>query len=163
MNLNKVKEPYVLMLIGPPLSGKTTWINNNFSDKEVTIISRDQIVLDIAGTNDYNYAFKTVNQKEIDRELQSQIKDASSNKENTIVDMTNMTSKRRSNTLSNFGDEYTKIGVIFPIVGMDEYKRRNDKRELEESKFIPEHVIKRMISSYQKIREDEGFDKIISL
>ena len=77
--------------------------------------------------------------------------------------MTNMTSKRRSNTLSNFGDEYTKIGVIFPIVGMDEYKRRNDKRELEESKFIPEHVIKRMISSYQKIREDEGFDKIISL
>lgn len=46
MNIDKLKEPYVLLLIGPPLVGKSTWIRNNFSNKPVTIISRDQIVMD---------------------------------------------------------------------------------------------------------------------
>ena len=67
MNLDKLKDPYVIILIGPPLSGKTTWINKNFEPGSFELISRDQIVLDIHGEDDYNTAFNTVDQKEVDR------------------------------------------------------------------------------------------------
>ena len=55
-----IKEPFVMLLVGPPLSGKSTWIRQNFTDTQV--ISRDEIVMELAGTRDYNKAFSEVNQ-----------------------------------------------------------------------------------------------------
>jgi hypothetical protein len=55
------------------------------------------------------------------------------------------------------------MAVIFPILSDDEYVRRNLKRIKEENKDLPMHVIKNMISSYNPISPDEGFDKVISL
>ena len=95
--------------------------------------------------------------------LEESMENAAYNMENVIVDMTNLTSKRRKHTLSHFGDDYTKIAVIFPLIEWDEFISRNEKRKREENKTIPEHVIKRMISSYQAIRDDEGFDKVVSI
>jgi len=163
MNINKIEEPYVILLIGPPLSGKTTWINKNFIDKSVNVISRDQIVLDEYGSDDYDKSFKNVDQKKVNQILEESMENAAYNMENVIVDMTNLTSKRRKHTLSHFGDDYTKIAVIFPLIEWDEFISRNEKRKREENKTIPEHVIKRMISSYQAIRDDEGFDKVVSI
>jgi len=163
MNINKIEEPYVILLIGPPLSGKTTWINKNFIDKSVNVISRDQIVLDEYGSDDYDESFKNVDQKKVNQILEESMENAAYNMENVIVDMTNLTSKRRKHTLSHFGDDYTKIAVIFPLIEWDEFISRNEKRKREENKTIPEHVIKRMISSYQAIRDDEGFDKVVSI
>lgn len=162
MNL-KLKDPWIIILIGPPLSGKTTWVRNNFADKDYDLISRDQIVLDAYGGDNYDEAFRHVNQKQVDRELQKQITDASNNHRNTIIDMTHMSSKRRMQNLSNFDDEYYKLGVIFPILTDEEYEKRNAKRLVEEKKNLPMHIVKRMISQYQPIRDEEGFDKIISL
>jgi predicted kinase len=165
MRFDKIKTPFVIVLIGPPLSGKSTWIRKNFLEKdiEVTIISRDDILMEMSDTDDYSDAFNTVPQKEVDVELQRRLLEAANDSNNTIIDMTNMTSKRRRHNLEYFGDEFTKIAVIFPILEWDEYKRRNDKRKSEENKWIPEHVIKRMIGTYQPIREEEGFDKVVSL
>lgn len=163
MNIKHLKEPYVLVLIGPPLSGKDHFIRQNFSDKDVVMISRDQILLDVYGSDNYDEAFKNVDQKKVDVELANQLRQASVDKKNVIINMTNMTSKRRSHNLSYFSDDYLKVAVIFPILEWDEYRRRNLKRQQEEKKSIPEQVIKNMISSYQPIREEEGFDKVISL
>ena len=165
MRFDKIKTPFVIVLIGPPLSGKDTWIRKNFIEKdiEITTISRDDILMEMSDTDDYSDAFNTVSQKEVDAELQRRLLDAADNGKNAIINMTNMTSKRRRHNLEYFGDEFTKIAVIFPILEWDEYKRRNDKRKSEENKWIPEHVIKRMIGTYQPIREEEGFDKVVSL
>lgn len=165
MNINKLKEPYILVLIGPPLVGKSTWIRENFISKDidVNVISRDQLVMDLYGSDDYNKAFKEVNQKEVNSMLERSFVEASQNGDNVIVDMTNLTSKRRKSTLNYFGDEYQKVAVIFPPVDWEEIKRRNEKREKEEQKTIPEHVIKNMLSSYQPVKEEEGFDKIVSI
>lgn len=162
MNLKHLKNPYVLLLIGPPLSGKTTWINNNITDDNIVIISRDQILLDEHGSNNYNDAFSSVNQKDVDSILHKKMLDASKNKQNVIVDMTNLSSKRRKYTLSYF-DNYYKVGIIFPMLNWDEYLTRNKLRLERENKFIPEHVLKNMMNSYTPIRNDEGFNKIISL
>lgn len=160
--VSNLKQPYILILIGPPLSGKDT-VLKQMDLSDTVVISRDQILMEVYGSDNYDEAFKNVNQKDVDYELQRRINNASDNGENTIINMTNMTSKRRAHNLSQFGKEYTKIAIIFPILEWDEYMKRNEKRKKEEFKFIPEHVLRNMISSYQSIRETEGFDRVISL
>lgn len=159
--LNTCSQPYILMLIGPPLSGKDTALKQ--MNLDAVMISRDQILMDVYGSDNYDEAFKNVNQKEVDRVLVSTFINASKDKKNVIINMTNMTRKRRISNLDYFGDEYYKVAVIFPILDEAEYERRNLKRKEEESKWIPPHVLKSMISSYQSVTKEEGFDKIVSL
>jgi len=156
-----IKEPFVIILIGPPLSGKTTWIRENFPTTEV--ISRDELVMDVYGSRNYTEAFNNVDQKEVDRVLSQKFLDANKEKRNVIVDMTHMASKRRKQNLNYFTDDYYKLAVIFPILSDDEYERRNKKRIEEENKDLPMRIVKSMISSYQPITTDEGFNKVISL
>lgn len=161
MNLKTLKEPFVIILVGPPLSGKSTWIRQNFPD--INVISRDEILMEVYGSRNYTEAFQNVNQKEVDRVLDSRLKEANSSNQNVIIDMTHMTSKRRKQNLNYFSSDFYKLAVIFPILSDDEYVRRNNKRIEEENKDLPMYVIKNMISSYQNIKDDEGFNRVISL
>ena len=161
MNLKHLKEPFVIILIGPPLSGKTTWIRENFPTTEV--ISRDEIVMEVYGSRNYTEAFKNVDQKEVDKVLTQRFLDANLAKKNVIVDMTHMASKRRKQNLNYFSNDYYKLAVIFPILSEEEYVKRNQKRIEEENKDLPMGIVKSMISSYQPITSDEGFNKVISL
>ena len=161
MSIKNLKEPFVIILIGPPLSGKTTWIRENFPTTEV--ISRDETVMEVYGSRNYTEAFKNVDQKEVDKVLTQKFIDANKEKKNVIVDMTHMASKRRKQNLNYFTDDYYKLAVIFPILSEEEYVKRNQKRIEEENKDLPMGVVKSMISSYQPITSDEGFNKIISL
>jgi predicted kinase len=161
MNLKYLKEPFVIILIGPPLSGKSTWIRDNFPTTEV--ISRDETVMEVYGSRNYTEAFNNVDQKEVDRVLTQKFLDANAAKKNVIVDMTHMASKRRKQNLNYFSNDYYKLGVIFPILSDDEYVRRNQKRIEEENKDLPMRIVKSMISSYQPIQPDETFNKVITL
>ena len=161
MSIKNLKEPFVIILIGPPLSGKTTWIRENFPTTEV--ISRDETVMEVYGSRNYTEAFNNVDQKEVDRVLTQKFLDANSSKKNVIVDMTHMASKRRKQNLNYFSNDYYKLGVIFPILSDDEYEKRNQKRIEQENKDLPMGIVKSMISSYQPITSDEGFNKVISL
>jgi predicted kinase len=154
----KLKEPYIILLIGPTLSGKSTFIRENYPD--ANIISRDEIVMEVAGTRDYNKAFTEVNQKLVDQILEMRLKEANKNQISTIVDMTNMTVKRRNKTLSYFNSDFYKIAIVFPILTDDEYQRRNINRNSKENKWIPPAVIKSMIESYEEPTLEEGFDEI---
>lgn len=150
-----------MMLIGPTLSGKSTYIRNNYPNTEV--ISRDEIVMEVFGSRDYNLAFKEVDQKEVDRVLATRIKEANDLKTSVIIDMTNMTVKRRMATLRNFDKDFSRIAVVFPILSEEEYTKRNIDRNAKENKWIPPFVIKSMIDSYQEPTLDEGYDRIIIL
>jgi tRNA uridine 5-carbamoylmethylation protein Kti12 len=169
MNLEHFKNldnqsPFVLILIGPPLSGKTFFIKKlkEEIDIEFDVISRDEILMEVYGSDDYNKAFNNVDQKEVDKQLLNRLKSSSYSEKNVIIDMTNMKSKRRRYNLSFF-QNYYKIAVIFPILSDEEYEKRNAKRTKDENKTIPMSVIKNMISSYQPIKKQEEFDRIISL
>jgi predicted kinase len=157
----KLKDPFVILLVGPTLSGKSTWIRNNYPN--VNVISRDEIVMEVAGTRDYNKAFDTVDHKLVDKVLAERLVESNSNKTSTIVDMTNMTVKRRAQTLRYFDDTFYKVAVIFPILSDEEYQKRNIDRNSKENKWIPPVVIKRMIDSFEMPTIEEGYDNIISL
>ena len=121
MNIKNLKEPWVMILIGVPMSGKDFFINNTPNLGNPIVISRDQILLDVHGSDDYNLAFKSVNQKVVDENLRKSLIDAGNSTENVIVNMTHMTRKRRIQNLSYFPN-HNKIAVIFPILTEDEYK-----------------------------------------
>ena len=159
--MKNIKEPFVMMLIGPTLSGKSTYIRNNYPKTEV--ISRDEIVMEVFGSRDYNLAFKEVDQKEVDRVLATRFKSANDLKTSVIIDMTNMTVKRRMATLRNFDKDFSRLAVVFPILSDEEYTKRNIERNAKENKWIPPFVIKSMIDSYQEPTLDEGYDRIIIL
>ena len=150
-----------MMLIGPTLSGKSTYIRNNYPNVEV--ISRDEIVMEVFGSRDYNLAFKEVDQKEVDRVLATRIKEANDLKTSVIIDMTNMTVKRRMATLRNFDKDFSRVAVVFPILSEEEYTKRNIDRNAKENKWIPPFVIKSMIDSYQEPTLEEGYDTTIIL
>lgn len=150
-----------MLLSGIPMSGKSTWIRENYPD--TLTISRDELVMEVAGTRDYNLAFKTVDQKVVDKLLAKRITDAATQKVDVIIDMTNLSTKVRAKNLSYFSDDYYKVAVVLPILDAAEYKRRNDFRLLNENKFIPPFVITNMMNSFVLPTEDEGFDKIISV
>lgn len=159
--MKKIKEPFVMILIGPTLSGKSTYIRNNYPDTDV--ISRDEIVMEIFGSRDYNRAFKEVDQKEVDRTLAKKLKEANDVKRSVIVDMTNMTVKRRLATLLNFDKDFTRVAVVFPILSEEEYLRRNIDRNAKENKWIPPAVIKSMVDSFQEPTSKERYDLVINL
>ena len=157
----KANDPYVLLLVGLPLSGKSTWIKRNYPDTKV--ISRDDLVMEVYGSDNYSEAFKNVNHKEVDRTLDLRLKDANLNKENVIVDMTNLTTKRRKQTLRYFSNDYYKEVIVFPILDKDEYSSRNIERKERDNKWIPPFVITSMLESYIVPTLDEGFDRITIL
>ena len=155
----KTKSPFVIILSGIPMSGKSTWVRENYPD--TLTISRDEILMEVAGTRDYNLAFKTADQKLVDKLLAKRITDAATQKVDVIIDMTNLSRKVRVKNLSYFSDDYYKVSVVLPILDSEEYKRRNDFRSVNENKFIPPFVIKSMMDSFVLPTDDEGFDKII--
>jgi predicted kinase len=154
-------KTFVIILVGPPLSGKSTWIKNNYPDLKV--ISRDNILLEMYGENDYNKAWKEVDQKAVDKALLLKFQEANSSNESVIVDMTHMASKRRISNLQYFSDNYYKICVVFPILTDDEYSERNKIRTVNENKTISMGIVKSMINSYQVPTKEEGFNEIIFL
>jgi len=165
INLNTFKQPFVVILVGPPLVGKSTAIKEwkkSFKG-ELTIISRDAILLEQHGSDDYAEAFKSVNQKKVNTLLNESIEDANANRENVIIDMTHMASKRRRINLEFFDNDYYKVAIIFPALKREELLERNKKRSKEENKFIPEYVIDSMCKSFEPIKDTEGFNKTISI
>lgn len=159
--MKNLKEPFVIILSGIPMSGKTTWIKENYPNTKT--ISRDEIVMEVYGSRNYNDAFRNVDQKKVDKVLRDSLVQANLANENVIVDMTNLTAKTRAKNLAYFSDNFYKVSVALPVLDSSEYKRRNELRMLNENKFIPYNVINSMISTYQLPNNSEGFDEIIIL
>ncbi len=163
MNINQLKnKKFLILLIGHPLVGKSTFIKNKLNNLDFNLISRDNIILELSSTKEYNKAWDEVNHKEVDRILNKRIDNSILNNESVVIDMTNLTKKRRKGFINRFNDYY-KVGILFDILSSDEIKSRNEKRNNEESKYINESIINTMISSYQTPTKEEGFDKIINV
>lgn len=142
---NTSKELFIL--IGPPNSGKSTFIKKNCKDSDL-VISRDQIILEQNKGLSYNQAYAKMDSGLVDSILHKQIVDASKNGISKVfIDMTNMSPSSRRRNFSQFSKDYKIIMVVF-LTSYNTLLERNEIRSKNEDKSIPMKVMIDMMSKF---------------
>ena len=110
--------------------------------------------------------------KLINDKLNDKIKNAATSGRDIVVDMTNMTANARKQALKSISgkeDMFHKVAVVFPFHGAEHiikkmaFKRSQEIKSQGGSKTIPPEVLDRMMSSFQQIAPEEGFDEVVEM
>jgi tRNA uridine 5-carbamoylmethylation protein Kti12 len=164
----------MIMLVGPPCSGKDLFIETYFNflaydSREVNcVISLDDIIEDIAFDLDATYTevFPVVAklaEKKLNRDI-TKIFNNSYNLIDTVIwNQTNLSDKSRISKLSKVPEDLKKICMVMKWPELSVLLERNDIRFKNTGKNIPPHIINNMINSYVKPTLDEGWDEIYSV
>jgi len=163
------KTPWVMMLVGLPGSGKSTWIKNcqkdifEYMGLDFVVLSTDDYIEEKAKQEGKTYS--EVFKKYIDEagahmfeELRSAIEDNRS----VIWDQTNLTRKSRASKLAKFPKHYNKIAIVF-CTSDEELERRLKERGEKTGKVISLEIIQSMKNQFELPSKDEGFDDVMSL
>ena len=156
------KPPILMMLVGVPASGKSTYIKNKLANEANTVVvSTDDYIEQAAaaaGTT-YDAIFSKV-VGVATKAMKSAVRDAVANNQNIIWDQTNTTAKSRASKLAMIPDSYRKVAVFFHTPDPEELQKRLGQRS---GKTIPAHVVANMISGLEPPTKSEGFDEIIEV
>lgn len=154
------KEKELVIAIGLPGTGKSTYIKRKFA-KHV-IVSNDKVVDKFAKKQDvdYNKAFDTIGRDKIIQLGKRDFMKALKTGKNIVLDNTNLTKKIRKEYLDKAQD-YKKIAVVFKLSDK-ELEKRLKSREKETGKSIPDDVMTKMRKEYEAPSKAEGFDEIRS-
>ena len=143
------------VLIGPPCSGKSTWIKENVINE--TIIYRDDLITEKYPDLSYNEAHNKEKENKgnnsVDSLLHNNLMKAMKNGEDIVVDMTNCPRKSRQKYLNKKG--YLRKATVF-LNSYDELMRRNSLRE---DKVLNEYVLVKFMKMFYMPLESE-FDEI---
>lgn len=156
--------PELIMLIGLPGSGKSTYRNKIRSeDKNYLELSTDDMVDEEAARQGKTYSevFHTLNHKELASKMKIMFRQGLNEGRNIIIDRTNMSEKRRKEFLKIVPDTYEKIAVVFSLPD-NELKKRIKERAERTGKDIPSMVLTTMARSYTPPTTAE-FDKIVTI
>ena len=145
----------LIMLIGLPGSGKSTWIKN--SGLDYVVLSIDDLITkeypNLIYSDAYKTAMKTGKLKEFEKVFKMQIKEAIQNKLNVIIDKTNLTYNGRKKILSKFIG-YEKTAIVFEL-SESKLNEQLEKRKKETGKDIPMWIINNMRKSYVPPTKEE--------
>ena len=154
------QQPKLYMLIGPPCSGKSTWVENNLPT--TPILSTDRYIEQFANLSGKTYSevFQEII-KQATSKMYSDLEIYVNNDMDIIWDQTNLAPKARQSKLSKVPDHYKKIAICFNITE-EEFLKRNQVRA-KQGKSISLSVFQNMMSTYVPPSKSEGFDKIINV
>ena len=161
--LKELHQPWVLMMIGLPGTGKSSFIRRLDKPlRKVTVLSTDDLIEAHARTEGKTYTqvfnevsflvFKSAMEQAGDAARKAWI--------SVIFDQTNMTVKSRKSKLSPFiAEGYTCIALEFSL-SQEILQDRLVKRETETGKVISQSVLDKMSAGYIPPTIDEGFSYV---
>jgi len=140
----------LIMLIGLPSSGKSTWSSKYMECHENTeLVSSDAIRAEVFGdVNDQSH------NPEVFNIVEKRCREALKANKETVLDATNLNRKRRINFIKTMPKCEVKA-VVFAIP-FEECCKRNAARE----RVVPQSAMERMYRSFQPPHYVEGFDDI---
>lgn len=156
----------MIMIIGLPGSGKTTWgINKAKQNPEMryNIIGTDTLidkmkVMGLPRKNNYHGRWDVLIDK-ASKCLNKLFEIASKKKRNLILDQTNVYPSARRRKMRNFKGFIRRAAILVP--DDQELKRRSDKRTYEDGKYVPEEAVLDMKANFKLPAEnDDNFDYI---
>lgn len=153
-------EPYIIVLVGLPGSGKSFFRDKFLSDNDAVIVSSDDEIEKLAKDAglDYTSGFKQFVGAATGI-MKQNFRDAVNSDKNIIWDQTNLSAKKRKGILQQLPDHYYKVAVVFEVTD-EELNKRLRNREKETGKSIPVDVVKNMAKTYQPPTKQEGFDLV---
>lgn len=153
MNPNK---PMMIMMVGLPGTGKSTFINQNF--KDLNVVSTDNIIEQMASEKGITYS-EAFNDciKIATKKFFEQISNNVESNVSFVVDRTNLSTNSRKKILDLIPSEYNKIAIVVSLNDETEHFRRLNNRP---GKIIPDHVVQTMKKSFEMPSKSEGFHKI---
>lgn len=157
MNPNNWTKPTVVMMIGLPGSGKSTWIKQNLPG--IKVLSTDDLIEKYAADKGKTYSEVFAKAAPLaSAKFDQQLKAAAKNGETVIIDQTNMGRKSRMSKIAPFKNHY-KVAIMVSADPIELKLRLKHRAEMT-GKHIPEKVVDQMARSYQTITKDEGWDEI---
>lgn len=153
----------VLIIIGPPCTGKTTFVSDVHHDS--FIISSDNIVDQLCEQHNLTYseffqlAFNHPIRKK-QRKLFDKAIEESKNHQKIVWDLTNLTKRERARAMVHYPRAaFRAVEVEFK--GWEkEIIKLNHERGLRTGKIVPEHVLLNMFKRYESVSKEEGFTEI---
>lgn len=154
---NKVK-PKLIILIGPPCTGKSTWSRDYVKAKNDTLrFNRDEIRLMLAATP----MLDTLGEHVVTRMIDEGIHDALTSGRDAILDQTNCKLKYVMKYVNLFS-EYSDIKFkVFHIELLELLHRNVHRANATGIRRIPEEIIINMHTNQKKMLESVEFKRII--
>ena len=150
--------PELVMLVGIPCSGKSTYVNKLRTYEyweNAVVLSTDNYIEEQAKRlgMTYNEVFQDCID-EATSQLEMSFVRAKEEGKRIIWDQTNLSIKTRKKKLTKVPSIYKRTAVWFQV-DLEEALKRNETRE---GKFIPESILKRMYHQFEVPTLEEGFD-----
>lgn len=159
-----MKLPQVIMLVGLPGTGKSTWIQEflKSADRPYTVLSADAITTQWAKEVgiDYTEAFKRYPEDVVKREIYRRLDQALRANMSIIWDQTNLSKENRSTKLGRLPGFYRRTAVVFTVDPEEQTRRLNAPERIAANKVIPEEVMTRMRSEFE-MPDLAEFDEVI--
>lgn len=173
LDLLNGRSPFIMMTVGVPGSGKSSWARQfreeyyycidsyNLPERKLYTFSTDALIE--AHANKLHQTYSDVFQDYIGTAtdiVNNGIKICIANSFNIVLDQTNLTANSRRKKLSIYPSNYLRVAVVFPTPEKETHENILNSRP---GKIIPPNVIDNMIKTYQAPTLEEGFDYILSV
>jgi len=157
-------RPEVVMLVGLPACGKTTWARQHAEknpDARYMVLSTDHILeqMKVSGLTRSNYNARWEQlMPEASEVLNKFIEVASKRRRNYLWDQTNVYASARRRKLAPFRG-FLKRAVVM-VLTSPILEQRTRAREAFEGKIVPEEAVQQMRSNFMPPSTSEGFDEV---